>query len=358
MEFSSYEIGDIFKMEKKNLFGLTKLEIKKIVEDLNLNPFTTTQILDWLYKKNITSVDEMSNLSLKHRKELNESYIIGRQWPDSVQKSVDGTKKYLFSTKKNKYIETAYIPSDDRHTVCVSSQVGCKMGCLFCMTAKQGFQGQLTSGEILNQLVSIEESEKISNIVYMGMGEPFENVDEVLKSLEILTSDYGFAMSPKRITVSTIGIIPGMLRFLEESQCHLAISLHSPFEDERKTLMPVQTKYPMSQVLSEVKKYDFRKQRRIFFEYILLKDFNDQPRHVKELVRILHGVKCRVNLIRYHKVPGVSFQTTNDEDLETFQKQLNDKGILATVRRSRGEDIDAACGLLSTKRWVKCNEKE
>lgn len=338
---------------KEKLFGKTLSELKEVAILLGLPKYASKQIADWLYKKEIFSVDEMTNLSKKSRELLNSKYEFGTTPPTKVQVSVDGTKKYLFPTVQHKFVETAMIPERDRKTVCVSSQVGCKMGCLFCMTAKQGFQGQLTAGEIVNQIKSIEEAEEISNIVYMGMGEPFDNLDEVLKSIEILTSDWGFAMSPRRITVSTIGIIPGMLTFLEKSEAHLAVSLHTPFNEERQKLMPVQVAYPIEEVIQEIKNYDFGRQRRISFEYILFEGLNDSALHVKELARLLDGLKCRINLIRFHPVPGTPLKSPGEETIQHFKEMLNKKGILTTIRASRGRDIYAACGLLSTKELVK-----
>ncbi|MCE1198511.1 MAG: 23S rRNA (adenine(2503)-C(2))-methyltransferase RlmN [Marinilabiliales bacterium] len=331
------------------LFGCTLADLTRIVTDLGLPKFTAGQIADWLYKKQVGTIGEMSNLSKKTRELLSEKYVMGVEAPVRVQESRDGTKKYLFPASGNQFIETAMIPEADRVTVCVSSQVGCKMGCLFCMTAKQGFQGQLTAGEILNQVRSIAEAAAVSNIVYMGMGEPFDNLDEVLKSIEILTADWGFGMSPRRITVSSIGIVPAMIRFLQESEAHLAISLHTPFDEQRKSLMPVQIAYPIHEVVQELRKYDFSGQRRVSFEYILFKGLNDTSLHVKELSRLLNGIKCRINLIRFHPVPGTPLVSPDDETIQHFKEQLNQKGILTTLRASRGQDIYAACGLLSTK---------
>ncbi len=338
---------------KESLFGKTLTELQETVTQLGLPKFTAKQITDWLYKKEISSIDEMTNLSKKAREILNERFEIGLISPTKIQASVDGTKKYLFPTIQNKFIETAMIPERERKTVCVSSQVGCKMGCLFCFTAKQGFQGQLSAGEIVNQIKSIDEAQEVSNIVYMGMGEPFDNLDEVLKSIEILTSEWGFAMSPRRITVSTIGIIPGMLSFLEKSDAHLAVSLHTPFNDERRNLMPVQVAYPIEDVVDEIKRWDFGRQRRVSFEYIVFENLNDSPKHVKELARLLSGLKCRINLIRFHPVPGTPLKSPSDKVMQEFKDALNQKGILTTVRASRGQDIYAACGLLSTKELVK-----
>jgi 23S rRNA (adenine2503-C2)-methyltransferase len=334
---------------KEPLFGKTLNELIQLTVDLGLPRFTAGQLADWLYKKQINSVEEMSNLSKKTRELLAEKYDFGTAPPTKVQVSADGTKKYLFTTGKHQFIETAMIPDDDRVTVCVSSQVGCKMGCLFCMTAKQGFQGQLSAGEIVNQVRSIEEAITVSNIVYMGMGEPFDNLDEVLKSIEILTSPWGYGMSPRRITVSSIGIVPAMVRFLQESEAHLAISLHTPFDEQRKSLMPVQLAYPIAEVVEEIRKWDFSGQRRVSFEYILFKGLNDTSLHVKELSRLLNGIKCRINLIRFHPVPGTPLVSPDEETITHFKTQLNDKGIFTSVRASRGQDIYAACGLLSTK---------
>lgn len=338
---------------RENLFGKTLEELKVLSASLGLPSFTGNQLAEWLYKKEISSFGEMTNLSKKARALLQENYDTGIKPPIDVQESVDGTKKYLFRALEGKFIETAYIPDGKRSTVCVSSQVGCKMGCLFCMTGKQGFQGNLTSGEILNQYRSIPEWRTITNIVYMGMGEPLDNLAEVLKSLEILTSEWGFALSPRRITVSTIGITPAMLEFLNNSNAHLAVSMHTPFDEERRKLMPVQQVYPLQEVLKEIRSWDFGRQRRISFEYIMFKDFNDSAAHVNELSKILHGIRCRINLIRFHPIPDTPLESPDDETINSFKEKLNAKGITTTIRASRGEDIWAACGLLSTKRLAE-----
>lgn len=340
-------------MTNKLLFGKTLNELLEVVAELGLPKFTATQIADWLYKKQVGSIDDMSNLSKKAREVLSANYQMGVSVPVKVQTSTDGTRKYLFATDQQKFIETAMIPDKERITVCVSSQVGCKMGCLFCMTGKQGFSGQLTAGEIVNQIRSIDEQSDVSNIVYMGMGEPFDNLDEVLKSIEILTAEWGYAMSPRRITVSSIGIIPGLRRFLSESHCNLAISLHTPFDEERQRLMPVQMAYPIKQVVDEIRSFDFERQRKLSFEYIVFGGLNDTPAHVKEMTRLLNGIKSHVNLIRFHPIPGTPLKQTDETRLQEFKNQLNDKGIFTTIRASRGQDIYAACGLLSTKALQK-----
>jgi len=335
---------------REHLFGKTLEELKAVSHSLGLPAFTGRQLAEWLYKKEISSFEDMTNLSLKARALLKENYDTGIIPPVDVQESIDGTKKYLFEALKGKFIETAYIPDGKRSTVCISSQVGCKMGCLFCMTGKQGFQGNLSSGEILNQFRSLPEWHSITNLVYMGMGEPLDNLEEVLKSLDVLTADWGFALSPRRITVSTIGITPAMLQFLNRSNAHLAVSLHTPFEEERRKLMPVQQVYPLHEVLKEIRSWDFGRQRRVSFEYILFKDFNDSAAHVNELSRILHGIRCRINLIRFHPIPDTPLESPDEETINAFKEKLTTKGITTTIRASRGQDIWAACGLLSTKK--------
>ena len=338
---------------RESLFGKTQEELKAVSENLGLPSFTGRQLAEWLYKKEVSSFAEMTNLSKKARTLLEEKFDVGLSAPIDVQESVDGTKKYLFPALGGKYIESAYIPDGKRSTICVSSQVGCKMGCLFCMTGKQGFQGNLSSGEILNQYRSITEWKSLTNIVYMGMGEPLDNLAEVLKSLEVLTAEWGFALSPRRITVSTIGITPAMLEFLNLSKAHLAVSLHTPFDEERRKLMPIQQVYPIQGVLDEIKSWDFGRQRRVSFEYILFKDFNDSAAHVNELSKILHGIRCRINLIRFHPIPDTPLESPSEANIRAFQKKLMAKGITTTVRASRGQDIWAACGLLSTKKLAE-----
>ncbi len=335
---------------KHPLLGQTLEELKSIVIALGMPSYVAKQISDWLYKKKIKSVEEMTNLSVVNRQKLSEIYEVGCMAPVESQMSTDGTIKYLFPVSNNKYVETVYIPEEDRATLCVSSQIGCKMNCLFCMTGKQGFSGNLTPVEILNQIQSLSQLEKLTNIVFMGMGEPMDNVENLLKVLEILTADYGYAWSPKRITVSTIGIIPGLKSFLERSKCHLAISLHSPFHEERLKLMPIEKIYPLSEILQLIREYDFSHQRRVSFEYIMFNGLNDKLSHARELVKLLSGVPCRVNLIKYHAIPAVNLLSSDEKKMLIFRDFLTSKGIICTIRTSRGEDILAACGMLSTKK--------
>jgi len=335
-------------MEKEKLYGKTLNELIVVTKRLGLPGFAAKQMSDWLYKKEIQSIDEMTNLSIKTRELLSSDYEIGLSDPVNESQSSDGTKKYLYKVMIDKFIETAYIPDEDRATICVSSQVGCKMGCIFCMTGKQGFQGNLSANEILNQFRSLPEFHNLSNMVYMGMGEPLDNVTEVLKSLDILTNEWGYAWSPTRITVSTVGIVSGIKEFLEKSRCHIAVSLHSPFDMERGKLMPIQRTNTVLEILDIIRNFDFNSQRRVSFEYILFKGLNDTQAHIKELAKILNGIKCRINIIRFHKIPDSEFESPDLETTIKFKEALNNKGILTTIRESRGVDIQAACGLLST----------
>jgi 23S rRNA (adenine2503-C2)-methyltransferase len=344
-------------MIKEKLYGKTLNELIAVTKRVRMPGFAAKQIADWLYKKEISSIEEMTNLSKKMREILSNDYEIGLSAPVNVAESSDGTKKYLYKVLDDKYIETAYIPDNERATICVSSQAGCKMGCLFCMTGKQGFQGNLSANEILNQFRSLPEFNKLTNMVYMGMGEPLDNTPEVLRSLEILTSEWGYGWSPTRITVSTVGLKNSIKDFLEKSRCHLAVSLHSPFDEERRTLMPIQRTNSVKEVLDIIRDFDFNSQRRVSFEYILFKGMNDTPSHIKELARILNGIKCRINIIRFHKIPGSEFQSPAIAETIAFKEALNAKGILTTIRSSRGEDIQAACGLLSTMEQNKSKLK-
>ena len=330
------------------LLGKTLSELETLVSDLGMPSFSARQIAEWLYKKQVRTIDEMTNLSLKGRERLKENYTVGRSDYSQVHNSADGTRKYLFPVSGNKFVETVYIPDKERATICISSQVGCKMNCLFCMTGKQKFSSQLFSCEIMNQILSLPECNQLTNYVFMGMGEPLDNEQELFKALEILTADYGLALSPKRITVSTIGILPELKRLLEETNCHIAISLHSPYHEERLSWMPVEKAFPAEKVIELIKRYDFSHQRRISFEYILFGGMNDDRRHARDLAHLLSDIPCRVNLIKYHPVPGVNLPETNKEAMIPFRDYLSSHGIISTIRASRGEDILAACGMLSS----------
>lgn len=339
--------------QKADIFGKTLTELQELAVSIGMQRFVGNQITEWIYKKRIGDFDLMTNISKRNIGLLKENYFIGIKNPTTVSNSNDGTKKYLYETSNGRFIEAAYIPEETRNTLCVSSQVGCKMGCEFCMTGRQKFHGNLSAGEIINQVWSLPEVENLTNIVYMGMGEPMDNYDEVKRSIDVLTADWGFGWSPKRINVSTVGLIPSLTKFIEETEAHLAISLHTPFDEQRKQIMPVQKAYPIKDVVDLLKKYDWKGQRRVSFEYIVFDGMNHSQRHVKELARLLNGLKCRINLIRFHTIPDSDLKTTTDNNLLEFQKALKSKGLVTTIRASRGQDIDAACGLLSTKKLLE-----
>ena len=331
-------------MSKYPLLGMTLDELQSVVRGLGMPKFAAKQIASWLYDKKVNSIDEMTNLSLKHREALGAEYEVGGIPPVEAMHSVDGTIKYLFQVGEKNFVEAVYIPDDDRATLCVSSQVGCKMNCKFCMTGKQGFTANLTANQILNQISSLPERDKLTNVVLMGMGEPLDNLDEVLKVLEVLTAPYGYGWSPKRITLSSIGLRKGLQRFIEECDCHLAISLHSPVPSQRLDLMPAERAFSITEIVDLLKNYDFSKQRRLSFEYIVFKGVNDSLIYAKELVKLLRGVDCRINLIRFHAIPGVDLEGTDMEAMVTFRDYLTSHGVFSTIRASRGEDIFAACG--------------
>ena len=333
---------------KKVLLGHNLEELKYIVSLFGLPSFTAKQIADWLYKKRVRSIDDMTNLSKSAREKLSAEYEVGRVEYSGKIISSDGTKKYLFMIG-DRGVETVMIPDDDRSTICVSSQVGCKMGCKFCMTGRQGFHGHLTAGQILSQFLEIDEAEKLTNAVFMGMGEPLDNYHAVLKTIEILTAEWGFGWSPKRITLSTIGVFPTLKNYLDDCKCHLAVSLHDPFPSERLSLMPMQKPFPIEETVKLIKQYDFTGQRRVSFEYIMFAGINDTKKHADALIRLLSGLECRINLIRFHKIPDSELSPSPMPVIEAFKKRLNDAGIITTLRASRGEDVLAACGMLAGK---------
>lgn len=331
----------------ETLLGKTPLELKEAALKVGLPAFAGKQIAGWMYDKKVLSIDEMTNISKAGRERLKEEYDLGVIHPSACQESVDGTRKYLFPLGGGDAVEAVMIPDDDRKTLCVSSQAGCRMGCKFCMTGRQGFHGNLSVAGILSQFIAIEESGSLTNAVFMGMGEPLDNFDNVLRAIEVLTSDWGFGWSPKRITLSTIGVLPNLRKYLDSTRCHLAVSLHSPFPDERAGIMPVQKAWPLEEVIALLHDYDFTGQRRVSFEYTMFAGLNDDKRHADALIRLLAGIECRVNLIRFHRIPDAPFEPSPQIVMEKFRDRLSNHGITCTIRASRGEDIMAACGMLA-----------
>jgi len=328
---------------KRKLLGLTLEELREAAVECGLKAFVGQQICDWLYAKRVSSWEEMRNVGKAAREALMERFELGVSAPVAQACSSDGTRKYLFEPG----VEAVMIPDEERRTLCVSSQAGCKMGCRFCMTGRQGFHGNLDAALILNQFISIPESKELTNAVFMGMGEPLDNYEEVSRAIRILQAPWGFGWSPKRITLSTIGVLPNLQRYLDEHQSHLAVSLHNPFPDERAEMMPAQKAWDEKQIVELVRRYDWSGQRRVSFEYTMFDGWNDTPRHADALIRLLRGLECRVNLIRFHKIPDFPYGTALPSRMEAFRDRLNNNGILCTIRSSRGEDILAACGMLS-----------
>ena len=327
---------------------MTLEELKAVVTALGMPAFTAKQVAQWLYEKHVRSIDEMTNLSKANRDKLQVAYNVGGLAPIERLESVDGTVKYLFPVSSGKYVETVFIPDGERATLCVSSQVGCKMNCLFCQTGKQGFEGQLTAADILNQIYSLPEAERLTNVVFMGQGEPMDNLDSVLRTTEVLTAAWGYAWSPKRITVSSVGVKNKFKRFLDESECHVAVSMHSPFHEQRVALMPAEKQMPIREVVDLLRQYDFTHQRRCSFEYICFGGLNDSLTYAREIVKLTQGLECRVNLIRFHAIPQVDLPPSDEKKMEVMRDYLTAHGVFATIRASRGQDIFAACGLLST----------
>lgn len=343
--------------EKQPLIGMTLDQLQEAVGRCGMPKFTAVQLAKWLYEKKVTGFEQMNNISLKNREKLAERFVIGREAPVKASRSHDGTVKYLFNVGHGNMIESVYIPDRDRATLCVSSQAGCKMNCYFCATGKMGFKAQLTAAQIINQILSIppepekgrEPMQPLTNIVFMGMGEPLDNFKAVLQVIEILTASWGLAWSPKRITVSTVGKLPELKDLLEKTQVHVALSVHTAEVAQRESMMPAQKAFPLSSVMKLLSSYDFAHQRRLSLEYILWRGVNDDVAHAEMLIRLIGKIPCRVNLIRFHAIPGVDLKPCSEERMLMFRNILNQHGITATIRASRGEDIMAACGMLATK---------
>ncbi|MBD5273924.1 MAG: 23S rRNA (adenine(2503)-C(2))-methyltransferase RlmN [Bacteroides sp.] len=343
---------------KPKLIGMTLAELQDVAFRGKMPKFVGKQLAEWLYDKKVTDFESMANISKKNKEWLAANYEIGREAPARQSKSSDGTVKYLFNVGNGNAIESVYIPDKDRATLCVSSQVGCKMNCYFCATGKLGFKANLTAAQIMNQILSIPPEPKkgempmnpLTNVVFMGMGEPLDNFKEVEKVIEILTSPWGLAWSPKRITVSTVGKLPQLKELLDRTQVHVAVSVHTADTPQRESMMPAQRAFPISSVMHTLAGYDFSHQRRLSLEYIMWRGVNDDIAHADMLVKLIGKIPCRVNLIRFHAIPGVDLHPCSEERMIMFRNHLNSKGITATIRASRGEDIEAACGMLAAKK--------
>lgn len=334
--------------EKTCLAGMTLAQLKDVAAEVGMPGYSARQMAEWLYVRKVDSIDRMSNISLKFRAALQEKYSVGLAEPLTHVESADGTRKYLFPVSEGRSVEAVFIPDGDRATLCISSQVGCKMGCVFCMTGRQKFAYSLTAGEILNQILSLPERDRLTNIVFMGMGEPLDNLHNVLQVVEVLTSPWGFGWSPHRITISTVGLRRELKQLVEGCECHIAVSLHAPTPEQRVQLVPAEKAFPMTEMLEVLRRYDFSHQRRLSFEYTVFHGVNDGVANARQLVKTLEGLSCRVNLIRFHAIPDSPLSPASETDMTEFRDWLTSHGVFATIRASRGEDVWAACGMLNT----------
>jgi 23S rRNA (adenine2503-C2)-methyltransferase len=334
-------------MVKKSLCGLTADEIFDLIRPLNFTSSHAVSISNSMYKKGILNISEIVKIPYRLKEELYNIAATGIYLPLASEVSADKSVKYMFRTENGKEFETVYIPDNKRNTVCVSTQSGCRMGCSFCITGRYGFRGNLTAGEIVNQILAIPQAGKVTHIVFMGMGEPMDNLENVLKACSIITAEWGLAISSRNITVSTVGIMPGVEQFLQKSDCNLTLSLYSPFSAERREIVPVENKFPVHNIIEMMKNFPLKKRRRLSLAYIMIKNLNDTDSHLEELKSILKGSKIRVNLLPYH--PGNIDKNCSSpaERMQFFKHNLIISGISASIRKSRGADISAACGLLA-----------
>ncbi len=336
----------------KNIKDYNLDELQEELINLGEKKFRAEQIFKWLYVEKVKSFDEMTNLSLELREKLKENYNICNYNIIKKQESSDGTKKYLFDVLDGNAIETVLMQYHHGKTVCVSSQIGCKMGCKFCASTGIKFIRSLTAGEIVEQILAVEQdiNDKISNIVFMGIGEPLDNYDNVIKAIKILNNQKGLNIGTRHISVSTSGIVPRIYDLANENiQCTLSISLHATTDEKRSSMMPINNKYNIEELMKACKDYIKITNKRISFEYALAKDNNDNLDDAKKLVKLLKGMLCHVNLIPINKIENGKFSKSTNENILKFRDFLNENGIVATIRRELGSDIDAACGQLRRK---------
>jgi 23S rRNA (adenine2503-C2)-methyltransferase len=336
-------------MVKKSLCGLTAEEILDLIRASGFTAAHALLISNSIYKKSISDISDIAKIPNRLKEELSDIAVSGINLPLSSEVSADKSAKYLFRTETGKEFETVYIPDIKRNTVCVSTQSGCRMGCSFCVTGRYGFRGNLSAGEIVNQIIAIPKADKVTHIVFMGMGEPMDNLENVLKACRIITAEWGLAISSRNVTVSTVGIMTGVKQFLERSACNLTISLYSPFSEERKKSIPAENQYPVKEIIDMMKNFPVKKKRRLSLAYVMIKDLNDTDCHLEGLKSILKGSQIRINLLPFH--PGWNDQnfSSSTERMQFFKHNLIVSGISASIRKSRGTDISAACGLLAIR---------
>lgn len=330
------------------LAGLGLTETEDLLANANIDRCYARRILYWIYKKSIAAFSEINDIPKNVLAVLSDSFSTGLSEPVSSVVSADGTARYLFTTGEGLLHESVYIPDGKRETVCISVQSGCRMGCRFCATGQNGWRGNLTAGEIVNQVVSLPQ--KVTHVVLMGMGEPGDNIDEVIKALKVLTAEWGMAIGKNKVTVSTVGITPAVKRLLEETECNITLSLFSPFPEERREAVPAETAWPYKETLDLMKTFRADRNRRFTVAYIMIKGENDTDKHLEELKRILSGTGIRVNLLPYHRQGTDVDFSTDPGKIMRFKHLLVTSGIGASVRKSRGLDIEAACGMLAAGR--------
>ncbi len=335
-------------MNRRSVAGSDLTDTGEFLGSLGIDERHSRRLLYWIYRRGIKSFREINDIPAGAINILSENAITGLSTPIASALSADGSVKYLFNTADGLTHETVWLPDGKRSTVCVSVQSGCRMGCRFCATGKNGWGGNLSAGDIVNQVISIPDP--VTHVVMMGMGEPGDNIDEVLKACRILTAEWGLAVGRNRVTVSSVGVVPSVKRLLEETECNITLSLHSPFREERMEVIPAESRWPFAETLELLKSYDNRRKRRFTVAYVMIKGKNDSERHLEELKRLLSGTGIRVNLLPYHALEGDDASSSGPEVMMRFKHELVTSGIGASVRKSRGSDIDAACGMLAAKR--------
>lgn len=336
--------------DKIDLKSLTLTELECFLKDLGKEKYRAKQIIRWIYQRGVCDFDQMTDLAKPFREILKERAIISRWTPEIVEQSRDGTQKYLFRLDDGESIEAVRIPMEgERATLCISTQVGCAMGCQFCMTGSFGLQRNLRTEEIVNQVCAALEDGPISNIVLMGMGEPLHNLDNVVRALDIFYLDDGLGYGTRRVTLSTCGLVPEIYALSKQIRVQLAVSLNATTDEIRDRLMPINKRYPLSELIPACRDYAHETKQRVTFEYILIGGVNDSLLDAKRLVKLLHGVRCKVNLIAYNEHDASDFKSPEDRAVKAFQNYLLQRDVVATLRASKGQDISAACGQLKGK---------
>ena len=350
------------RVSRMDIKSLTKSDLETWLVEQGEKPYRAGQILKWLYQRGVTSFAEMSDVSLPLRTRLTQTFSIDRLSCVRTTQANDGTQKFLFALADSRYIESVLIPAEDRLTLCISSQVGCAMGCRFCATAQVRPLRDLTDTEIINQIWEVQQTlpaeQQLTNLVFMGMGEALANYDHVVKALQRITSEWGFNFSSRRVTVSTVGLVPQMHRLLQETNVNLTVSLTATTNEVRNSLMPINRRFPLEQLLDTCRTLPLSPRKRVTFAYTMLRGVNDSMEDARRLTRLLHGMRAKVNLIPFNPFPGSQFLPSPRSQINQFPQILLDKGIHATIRESRGQDAQAACGQLAAQLKTEADNKD